>query len=108
KGVVELARSQGGSLDGGYEADWEGEEQEEASALAPAGKLAPGIFLLQHPLSQDSCFDRAVVLIYDYSPQTGALGLIVNKPQPMTFGSAVSFSMGAEATAQLRPSGGAA
>lgn len=36
--------------------------------------------LLAHPMQMEPTFCRSVVLIYDYSAQDGAKGVILNKP----------------------------
>jgi len=42
--------------------------------------IAPGVFLIQHPITVDSVFNRAVIFIYEYDKQKGASGIIINKP----------------------------
>lgn len=45
-----------------------------------SSEIKAGAFLVAHPIIQNSPFSRAVILITEYSPATGATGLVVNVP----------------------------
>jgi hypothetical protein len=50
-------------------------------ARAPrAGNVRPGRVLVAHPRTPNESWHHAVVLLLEYSPEQGALGLLINRP----------------------------
>ena len=45
-----------------------------------AGNVRPGRVLVAHPRTPNESWHHAVVLLLEYSPEQGALGLLINRP----------------------------
>lgn len=52
--------------------------------LAVTDTIERGVLLIAHPMLQGNVFGRSVILITEYSEETGAVGVIVNKPTAHT------------------------
>jgi putative transcriptional regulator len=58
-------------------------------STGPIGASLRGRLLVASPILNDPNFDRTVILVLDHGSETGALGLVVNRPTSLTVTAAV-------------------
>lgn len=55
----------------------------EGMSASPRWNVRPGRVLVAHPRTPNESWHHAVVLLLEYSPEQGALGLLINRPESL-------------------------